>query len=101
MPTCGKESFLNYGDGPVTNLTAGQRVQFEIRVTAHHKGHFQFRLCDRTINGSLSYAGTSGYAGEEACLKEHVLERVRPEEMHSDCKACLKEHVLERVRPEE
>lgn len=80
MPTCGKDNFLNYADGPVTTLEAGQKVQFEIRVTAHHRGHFQFRLCDRQIDSSLG-----GPAGEEACLNGHVLERVRPEEMHSDC----------------
>merc|ERR1719412_3138375 len=82
MPTCGRDSFLNYGDGPVTPLTVGQRVQFEVKVTAHHKGHFQFRLCNRTISSALG-----GRAAEEACLNEHVLQRVRPEDVHSDCQA--------------
>merc|ERR1719296_156136 len=82
MPTCGQSKWLNLADGPVTELTAGQRVKFEIKVTAHHKGHFVFRLCDRTISGALG-----GMDGEESCLNQHVLERVRPEEMFSDCKA--------------
>merc|ERR1740123_1661975 len=80
MPTCGRDSFLNYSDGPVTTLTVGQRVQFEVKVTAHHKGHFQFRLCNRTISSALG-----GRAAEEACLNEHVLQRVRPEDVHSNC----------------
>merc|ERR1719491_1858149 len=79
MPTCGKSNFLDFA-GPVTTLTAGSLVQVEIKVTAHHKGHFQFRLCDRAIDSSLG-----GLSGEEACLNEHILERARPEEIHSDC----------------
>lgn len=82
MPTCGQSKWLNFADGPVTELTAGQHVKFEIKVTAHHKGHFVFRLCNRTISGALG-----GMDGEEACLNQHILERVRPEEMYSDCKA--------------
>jgi len=81
MPTCGRYSFLNYADGPVTNLIAGQRVQFEIKVTAHHKGHFQFRLCDQTMSSAVG-----DLADQEECLNEHVLERVRPEELDLDCK---------------
>merc|ERR1719195_2144453 len=80
MPTCGRDSFLNYGDGPVTPLTVGQRVQFEIRVTAHHKGHFQFRLCNQTISSAMG-----GPVAEEACLNEHILQRVHPEDVHLDC----------------
>lgn len=80
MPTCGRDNFLNYASGPVTPFTAGQRVEFEIKVTAHHKGHFQFRLCDQTISSAVG-----DLADQENCLNEHVLERVRPAEIHSDC----------------
>jgi len=80
MPTCGRDNFLNYASGPVTPFTAGQRVEFEIKVTAHHKGHFQFRLCDHTISSAVG-----DLADQENCLNEHVLERVRPAEIHSDC----------------
>merc|ERR1719203_128417 len=82
MPTCGKESFLNHASGPVTTLTSGQRLQIEIRVTAHHMGHFQFRLCDQTMSSAFETL-----ADQEACLNQHVLERVRPEDIHSDCQA--------------
>jgi len=81
MPTCGRYSFLDYAKGPVTNLIAGQRVQFQIKMTAHHKGHFQFRLCDQTMSSAVG-----DLADQEECLNGHVLERVRPEEMDLDCK---------------
>jgi len=81
MPTCGRDRFLDFADGPVTSFTAGQQVEFKIKVTAHHKGHFQFRLCDETMSSAVG-----GLTQQEACLNEHVLERVRPEEMHGDCK---------------
>jgi len=80
MPTCGGEQFLNYPSGPVTPLTAGQQVEFQIKVTAHHKGHFQFRLCDQTMSSAVG-----DLEDQEACLNEHILERVRPEKIHSDC----------------
>merc|ERR1719382_2304795 len=67
MPTCGNDPFLDFSQGPITTFSPGQRVQFEVRVTAHHMGHFQFRLCDRAINSSLG-----GYAGEEACLRKCI-----------------------------
>jgi len=80
MPTCGRDQFLNYADGPVTRFTAGEEVTFEVKVTAHHKGHFEFRLCDQTMSSAVG-----GLTQQEACLNEHVLERVRPERVHSDC----------------
>jgi len=80
MPTCGNDAFLNVASGPVTTFTAGQRVEFDIKVTAHHKGHFQFRLCDQTMSSAVG-----DLADQEDCLNGHVLERVRPEEIHSDC----------------
>lgn len=82
LPTCGKDKFLDF-DGPVTTLQeVGGRVKFTVKMTAHHMGHFQFRLCDKVITSSLD-----GFANEEACLSEHILERVRPEEVHTDCVA--------------
>jgi len=82
MPTCGQSKWLNFADGPVTELTAGQRVKFEIKVTAHHRGHFVFRLCNRTISDALG-----GIDGQEACLNQHTLERVRPDELDLNCMA--------------
>jgi len=82
MDTCGKSKFLDWTEGPVTELQSGGMVEFEIRVTAHHKGHFEFKLCNQMISSSLG-----GFEAEEQCLNEHVLERVRPERMHDNCEA--------------
>jgi hypothetical protein len=79
MPICGNSQMLAYADGPTTKLKAGEKVEFHVKVTAHHKGHFQLRICDQQLTPSTS--------DPEACLNKHVLERVRPEEIHSDCKA--------------
>ncbi|CAK0812331.1 unnamed protein product [Prorocentrum cordatum] len=79
LPTCGQRKFLDVAS-PVTELRAGELAEFAIRMTAHHKGHFVFRLCDRHLDGT-----SGGFQAEEACLNEHVLKRARPEEVHSDC----------------
>lgn len=81
MATCGNAHFLDV-DGPVTELVAGEMAEFAVTITAHHKGHFVFRLCDQALSSE-----TGGYQAEESCLNEHVLHRVRPEEVHSDCHA--------------
>jgi len=80
MDTCGNKKFLNEDAGPVTTLKAGQMVEFDIRLTAHHMGHFMFRLCNKPLNSA-----TGGLQAEEACLNENILKRARPEDVHSDC----------------
>ncbi|CAK0848203.1 unnamed protein product, partial [Prorocentrum cordatum] len=79
MATCGNAHFLD-AVGPVTELRAGQLAEFVITVTAHHKGHFVFRLCDQRLDSQ-----TGDYQAQEECLNEHVLSRARPEEVHADC----------------
>jgi len=79
MDTCGNAHFLD-AEGPVTELQAGELAEFVVTVTAHHKGHFVFRLCDQRLD---SEAGD--YQAQEDCLNGHVLSRARPEEVHADC----------------
>jgi hypothetical protein len=79
MDTCGKANFLNVV-GPMTELRAGEMAEFEVKVTAHHKGHFVFRLCDQALSSH-----TGGLQNEEECLNKHVLKRARPKEVHGDC----------------
>merc|ERR1712048_178723 len=56
----------------------GEMFEVKIKITAHHKGHFTFRLCDQHI--------TSNMVGDpETCLNEHILRRARPEEVFDDC----------------
>lgn len=78
MPVCGKAKILDVLTGPFTTLKAGEMFEVEIKITAHHRGHFILRLCDQQISSSMDDPNT--------CLNEHILQRVRPETVHSDCK---------------
>eukprot|EP00929_Paragymnodinium_shiwhaense_P043807 TRINITY_DN224_c0_g1_i4.p1 TRINITY_DN224_c0_g1~~TRINITY_DN224_c0_g1_i4.p1 ORF type:complete len:402 (-),score=76.78 TRINITY_DN224_c0_g1_i4:2-1147(-) len=71
--------YLNFYNGPVETWTEGSIVPVEVRVTAHHKGHYEFSICDQVIRGGLSNA--------QECLDKHILQRVSAEEAGvMDCK---------------
>lgn len=80
--------YLNYYAGPVKTWTAGTVVEVEVKLTAHHKGHYEFSVCDQVLNGTMQNA--------QACLDKWILEHATPEEAGlTDCKindkrpACL------------
>eukprot|EP00929_Paragymnodinium_shiwhaense_P052439 TRINITY_DN2626_c0_g1_i3.p1 TRINITY_DN2626_c0_g1~~TRINITY_DN2626_c0_g1_i3.p1 ORF type:complete len:443 (-),score=89.93 TRINITY_DN2626_c0_g1_i3:392-1720(-) len=50
---------------------AGDIVEFVIGVNAHHKGHYEFRLCDVALDGSTLNTAAEG----QACLDKWVLKR--------------------------
>lgn len=50
--------------------TAGSTVTFRVGVSTNHWGHYEFRLCDRKLDKSLS----SKQDGQD-CLNEHILHR--------------------------
>lgn len=58
---------LNFARGPVTSLSAGEAAEFQVQVTAHHRGFFEFRICEQHLDKSV--------ANPEACLNEHRLRR--------------------------
>merc|ERR1712086_232424 len=66
--------FLNFAQGPVTTLTAGEVAEFRVKITAHHMGFFEFRICDQPLDGSV--------VNPEACLNQRRLQRAAPA---SDC----------------
>jgi len=70
---CGDSSSLNFYAGPQATWTAGSIVPITVVVTAHHMGHYEFRVCDETLNGATS--------DPEGCLNKWVLERATPEEV--------------------
>jgi len=70
-------NFVEYRNGPTTTYSAGSVVEFEVSITAHHKGHFEFRICDQQI--------TSDSAETNACLDQWVLKRVDPNISYGDC----------------
>jgi len=65
---------LNFAQGPVTTLTAGEIAEFRVKITAHHMGFFEFRICEQHLDGSV--------VNPEACLNQRRLQRAAPA---SDC----------------
>lgn len=76
---CGDTSSLNFYAGPQATWTAGSIVPIEVLITAHHRGHYEFRICDQVLNSRV--------ANPDACLNKWVLERATPEEAgFRDCR---------------
>eukprot|EP00929_Paragymnodinium_shiwhaense_P093330 TRINITY_DN5347_c0_g3_i1.p1 TRINITY_DN5347_c0_g3~~TRINITY_DN5347_c0_g3_i1.p1 ORF type:complete len:416 (-),score=51.67 TRINITY_DN5347_c0_g3_i1:307-1482(-) len=70
--------YVNFYNGPVETWSEGSIVAVEVRITAHHKGHYEFSLCDKVINSALPNA--------QSCLDKHVLERASAQEVGiTDC----------------
>lgn len=70
----GNSDFLGSPESPKATFQAGQIVEFEIRMTAHHRGHFEFSICDQQVTHSTQDA--------QGCLDRHRLRRASPP---SDC----------------
>jgi len=68
----GSGKFLDYFAGSQATWVAGSIVPITVTVTAHHMGHYEFRVCDQVINSALS--------DHDACLNKWVLEVATPEE---------------------
>lgn len=74
----GSNAYLNRFVGPQATWSAGTIVPVTVVVTAHHRGHYEFRVCDTTLNSNV--------ADPDACLNKWVLERATPEEAgFTDC----------------
>ncbi|CAE8592306.1 unnamed protein product [Polarella glacialis] len=70
--------YLNFYQGTVATWTAGAVVEVQVKVTAHHKGHYQFSICDQVLNSSVQ--------NPQACLDKWILSRASPEEAGlTDC----------------
>ncbi|CAE7347643.1 unnamed protein product [Symbiodinium natans] len=71
-------NYVNAGGPPVRTWTSGTIVEVTIRITAHHKGHFEFSVCEQQISSSLANA--------QSCLDKWILERASPQEAGlTDC----------------
>jgi len=71
------ETYLKAGQVTAT-YQPGEIAEFHIAVSTHHKGHYEFRICDRALDA----ATLSDAAEGQACLDGHLLERAAPAE---DC----------------
>eukprot|EP00440_Ansanella_granifera_P029948 gb/GFBE01032535.1/.p1 GENE.gb/GFBE01032535.1/~~gb/GFBE01032535.1/.p1 ORF type:complete len:187 (+),score=35.66 gb/GFBE01032535.1/:1-561(+) len=69
----GQTAYLNSYQGPAATWQAGTIVPITVQVTAHHKGHWELRMCDQTINSSMS--------DPEACLNKWKLQRASAQEV--------------------
>merc|ERR1719418_135549 len=87
---CGGSGYLNRFSGIQATYSAGQVVEFEHVITAHHFGHLEMSICDRRINSSV--------ADPEGCLRRGLLERAappadcRPNDARTDCQPVDKLH---------
>merc|ERR1719422_3076264 len=79
---CGGDRYVSSFRGIQATYSAGQVVEFEHVITAHHFGHLEMSICDRRINSS---------AGADACLSRWRLVRAeppadcRPNDARTDC----------------
>ena len=55
---------------PARKYVAGSIVEFQVGVSTHHWGHYEFRICDKALDKSIA----SAQAGQE-CLNTWVLHR--------------------------
>jgi len=73
------ETYMN-ADPVGQTYTAGEVVEFQIGVSTHHQGHYEFRIC----NKSIAHDTITSPAEGQACLNQWVLERAPP---RSDCQS--------------
>lgn len=67
------EPFLQAGSVQAT-YTAGSTVEFQIGISTHHMGHYEFRICEQALDPSIFKNAGEG----QACLDKWVLHRAPP-----------------------
>lgn len=74
--------------------TAGEEVEFSIKVNAHHMGHYEFRMCEKALDGKTLASREEG----QACLNTWLLERApplescQPNDVDPDCQPLDTDH---------
>lgn len=59
---------------PQAVYTAGDIVEFQVGIYAEHFGHYEFRICDKALDGSTLKSHQEG----QDCLNKWVLKRAPP-----------------------
>jgi len=67
---------------------AGDIVEFSVGIQAEHDGHYQFRICDKVLDGKTLKSHQEG----EDCLNKHVLKRAPPSGTKGDSQPIDVEH---------
>jgi len=53
----------------------GEVVEFKIYLSTHHRGHYEFRICDMALDGKSLKSAQEG----QDCLNKRVLHRAEPD----------------------
>jgi len=76
-PSWKDETYLK--SGPITaTYRSGEIVEFQVAVSTHHLGHYEFRICDRALDTNTISSPEEG----QQCLDQWLLQRAPPLE---DC----------------
>eukprot|EP00931_Biecheleriopsis_adriatica_P077833 TRINITY_DN5131_c0_g1_i3.p1 TRINITY_DN5131_c0_g1~~TRINITY_DN5131_c0_g1_i3.p1 ORF type:complete len:936 (-),score=138.69 TRINITY_DN5131_c0_g1_i3:208-3015(-) len=68
-----EEPFLKTGAIQAV-YTGGSVVEFQIGVSTHHMGHYEFRICNQSLDAALLASAAEG----QACLDQWLLQRAPP-----------------------
>lgn len=52
----------------------GEVVEFQVAVSTHHQGHYEFRICDKPLDAGSLISVAEG----QACLDQWLLQRAPP-----------------------
>ena len=67
------ETYLKAGVVTAT-YAPGQVVEFQVAVSTHHQGHYEFRICDKPLDAASLTSAAEG----QACLDQWLLQRAPP-----------------------
>ena len=67
------ETYLKAGPVQMT-YGAGAVVEFQVAVSTHHQGHYEFRICDKPLDAESLSSAAEG----QACLDKWLLQRAPP-----------------------
>jgi len=70
-----KAEFVNE---PQRTYRAGDLVTFKVAVSAHHMGHYEFRICDRNMNADTIASAAEG----QECLNKVLLKKAPRNAQH-------------------
>lgn len=67
------ETYLKAGVVTAT-YAPGEVVEFQVAVSTHHQGHYEFRICDKPLDAASLTSAAEG----QACLDQWLLQRAPP-----------------------
>lgn len=84
----GDQQFMIPSQEVQATFTAGSIARFEIHLTAHHRGHYEFSICDSGLDGpAMVSRGETEWDGQE-CLNKFKLQRATLQELQDELGIC-------------